>query len=131
MSLIHFDDSNFDSGALASGITAMVDFWAPWCGPCKMLGPVIDEIADELDGSVVVGKVDIDEHPALAERYGVMTIPTVIVFKDGKVDIDEHPALAERYGVMTIPTVIVFKDGKEVERSVGAVPKRKLLDLLK
>ena len=81
----------------------MVDFWAPWCGPCKMLGPVIDEIADELDGSVVVGKVDIDEHPALAERYGVMTIPTVIV----------------------------FKDGKEVERSVGAVPKRKLLDLLK
>ena len=103
MSLIHFDDSNFDSGALASGITAMVDFWAPWCGPCKMLGPVIDEIADELDGSVVVGKVDIDEHPALAERYGVMTIPTVIV----------------------------FKDGKEVGRSVGAVPKRKLLGLLK
>lgn len=103
MSLIHFDDSNFDSSALAPGITAMVDFWAPWCGPCKMLGPVIEEIANELDGSVVVGKVDIDEHPALAERYGVMTIPTVIV----------------------------FKDGKEVERSVGAVPKRKLLGLLK
>ena len=61
----------------------MVDFWATWCGPCRMAGPVVDELAKEYEGKVVVGKVDVDGEPELAGKYGVMSIPTVILFKDG------------------------------------------------
>lgn len=61
----------------------LVDFWASWCGPCRMLGPVIDEIAEEYDGKLKVGKVNVDEQPSLAQEYRVMTIPTVLIIKDG------------------------------------------------
>ena len=63
----------------------LVDFWATWCGPCRMIAPVIEEIAEAYDGRALVGKVDVDEEPGLAQRFGVMSIPTLIVFKDGKV----------------------------------------------
>ena len=62
----------------------LVDFWAQWCGPCQMLGPVIEQLGSEMDGKAVVGKVDIDEQPELRDQYGIMSIPTLIVFKDGK-----------------------------------------------
>ncbi len=61
----------------------LVDFWASWCGPCRMLSPVVDEIAEEMEGTVRVGKVNIDEQPGLAEQFGVMSIPTLILFKNG------------------------------------------------
>ena len=76
--------SNFDQ-IIAGEKPVLVDFWAPWCGPCRMIAPVIEEIAAEFDGKAVVGKVNVDEDPGLAQRYGVMSIPTLIILKGGKV----------------------------------------------
>ncbi len=81
--LVHFSKEGFDK-ALNDGKLMMVDFWADWCGPCKMLGPVIDDLANQYEGKAIVGKVNVDEEQELAIRYGVMSIPTVIFFKDGK-----------------------------------------------
>src|SRR5918997_2336568 len=77
-------DESFKSDVLNSGKTVVVDFWATWCGPCKMVAPVLDEIAGENKGKVTVAKLDIDANPATARDYQVMSIPTMIVFKDGK-----------------------------------------------
>jgi len=81
--MTHFDLSSFEQ-TLNEGKLMMVDFWAAWCGPCRMLGPVMDDLAAQYEGKVVVGKVNVDEEQELAIRYGVMSIPTVIFFKDGK-----------------------------------------------
>ena len=81
--MTHFDPETFDA-ALAEGKLMMVDFWADWCGPCRMLAPMVDDLAEKYAGKVVVGKVNVDEEQELAIRYGVMSIPTVIFFKDGK-----------------------------------------------
>ena len=75
-------DATFD-GEIAAG-SIIVDFWAPWCGPCRMVGPVIDEIAQEHGDTVTVGKVNVDENPTTAQKYGIMSIPTIILFKDGE-----------------------------------------------
>lgn len=83
---IHFNQEGFDK-ALASQTLIMVDFWAEWCGPCRMLGPVIDQISTRYEGKAVVGKINVDDEGELARRYGVMSIPTVIFFKNG-VEID-------------------------------------------
>ena len=81
--MIHFDKETFDQ-TLSEGKLMMVDFWAEWCGPCQMLGPVIESLAEKYEGKAVIGKVNTDEEGPLAMRYTVMNIPTVIFFKDGK-----------------------------------------------
>ncbi len=78
----HLDESNFEQKT-STGIV-MVDFWAPWCGPCKMLGPILEEVADELGSKALVAKVNVDESPALAQKFNVMSIPAIFVMKDGK-----------------------------------------------
>ena len=80
---VHFNKEGFEK-ALASGQLLMVDFWADWCGPCKMLAPVIEGLGDEYEGKAIVGKINVDDEQELAIRYGVMSIPTVIFFKDGE-----------------------------------------------
>jgi thioredoxin len=80
---IALTDKGFDEAVVAHP-QLVVDFWAPWCGPCRVLGPVLDEIAREHAGRVIVGKVNVDEQPALAGRFGVRSIPTLIFFKDGE-----------------------------------------------
>ncbi len=101
--LQHITKANFEEIVKNAKTPVLVDFWAPWCGPCRMLGPVIEELATELDGKVTVGKLNVDEEQELAMQYGVMSIPTVILFKDGQ------PA----------------------KKSIGYVPKERLLDLVK
>lgn len=86
MSEITVTTQNFESEVLNSEIPVIVDFWATWCGPCRMLAPIIDELAAELEGSVKVGKVNVDDEQALAVKFGIMSIPTVILFKDGRAE---------------------------------------------
>ena len=83
MGIKHFKTEEFDA-AVAAAPLAMVDFWADWCGPCKMLAPLIESLDKEYEGRVTVGKVNVDDEQELAIRYGVMSIPTVIFFKDGQ-----------------------------------------------
>ena len=77
-------DATFDNEITSSANPMIVDFWAPWCGPCRMVGPVIDQIAEEYAGKVTIGKVNVDENPGTAGKYGIMSIPTIILFKDGE-----------------------------------------------
>lgn len=84
MAIVHANAQTFPQEVLQSNETVLVDFWAAWCGPCKMLAPVIDDLAGKYEGKAIVGKVNVDEEQELAIRYGVMSIPTVIFFKDGK-----------------------------------------------
>ena len=80
-----FTSANFDADVLGSEIPVVVDFFATWCGPCRMMAPVIEELAEEYDGKVKIGKLDVDENSDIAARYGVMSIPTIILFKNGEV----------------------------------------------
>lgn len=82
---LELNDKNFEEKVLKGDKVALVDFWAPWCGPCQMMGPVIDETAKEAGDSAVVGKLNVDESPETAQKYGVMSIPTLIVFKGGEI----------------------------------------------
>ncbi len=85
MSLLYLTDTNFKKEVLESRLPVVVDFWASWCGPCKMIAPLVEELAKEYQDKVKVGKVNVDENPKIATRYGIMSIPTLIIFKHGKV----------------------------------------------
>jgi len=83
MSSITITNDNFETEVLQSPVPVLIDFWAPWCGPCKMISPMVDQIAGEYSGQLKVGKVNVDEETAIAEQHGIASIPTLILYKDG------------------------------------------------
>jgi thioredoxin 1 len=102
MKPVELTDSSFETEVLKSAIPVLIDFWAIWCGPCRMVSPIVEEIAGDYAGKLKVGKVDVDSNPATAMQYGIRSIPTLLLFKDGQV----------------------------IEQIVGAVPKRVIVDKL-
>ena len=99
---LEFTEENFESLAVKSDKLVMIDFWAEWCGPCRMVGPLVDELANEYDGKALVGKVNVDLHGGIAAQFGVRNIPTIIFHKNGEL----------------------------VDKVVGAVPKDQLIEKL-
>ncbi len=85
MSTIKVTDASFQTDVVGADVPVVVDFWAEWCGPCKMIGPSLEEIAKELDGQVRIAKVNVDENPGIAGQLGIRSIPTLMLYKDGKV----------------------------------------------
>jgi thioredoxin 1 len=100
--LMQVTDANFEESVVRSSTPVVLDFWAPWCGPCRMMEPVLEEAAAEWSGKIQVGKVNVDENPATAQKYDILSIPTLLVFKDGEV----------------------------VKKLVGAMPKKRLSEEL-
>ena len=83
--IMEFNDQNFDSDVLKAGMPVLVDFWAVWCGPCKAIAPIVEEVANEFSGKVRVGKMDVDSNNQVAMRYGIRSIPTLLLFSGGEV----------------------------------------------
>jgi thioredoxin 1 len=99
---IELNEANFDEVVLKSKLPVMIDFWAEWCGPCRLVGPIVSEMAKEYEGKAVIGKVDVDNNPGISNKYGIRSIPTILFFKDGEL----------------------------VNKQVGAVPKSNLVGKL-
>ncbi|MGR3808637.1 thioredoxin [Pasteurella testudinis] len=100
--VVHATDASFESDVVQSSLPVVLDFWAPWCGPCKMIAPILDDVAVELDGKVKVVKINVDENQQVAAKFGVRSIPTLVI----------------------------FKEGKAVNTQVGALPKNQLIALI-
>ncbi len=84
-SIKHVTDSSFENDVLKADLPVLVDYWAPWCGPCKMIAPLLDEAAEQYQGRVIIAKVNVDDNPEASAKFGVRGIPTLMLFKDGKV----------------------------------------------
>jgi thioredoxin 1 len=93
--IVHVSDATFDAEVLNSDIPVLVDFWAEWCGPCKMIAPVLDELASELDGKLKICKVDVDANPEIPPKFGIRGIPTLILFKGGNAEGTKVGALSK------------------------------------
>ena len=89
-----FTDSNFQETALSGGVS-VVDFWAEWCGPCRLIGPIIDDLSTQYEGKAMIGKVNVDDNPEISLKYGVRSIPTILIIKDGQV-VDKQVGVATK-----------------------------------
>jgi thioredoxin 1 len=103
--VIHITDANFESEVVKAGKPVLIDFWAEWCGPCKMIAPMLDEIAGEYQGKVTIAKLNIDENPKTPQRFNVRGIPTLILFKNGQVE-------GQKVGALRKSDLAAFLDSK-------------------
>ncbi len=111
---LEITDQNFQTLALDTDKGVMIDFWAPWCGPCKVMGPIIDELAKEFDGKVVVAKVNVDQNPKLSETFKIKSIPTLVFLKDKKM-IENIKGMVPKPNLkIMIEDLIAFEFGEEV-----------------
>ena len=92
---LEFTDSNFQESALAKDGVAVVDFWAEWCGPCRLVGPIIDELSKEYEGKVTIGKLNVDHNPQVSMQFGVRSIPTILFIKEGQI-VEKHVGTATK-----------------------------------
>jgi len=102
---VEVNDSNFDQMVLKSKTPVLVDFWAAWCGPCRMVAPLVEELAGEYEGRVTMVKLNVDENPQIASQYGIMSIPTLLIFKDGA----------------PVSNIVGFRPKAELQRNLDAV----------
>ncbi len=102
---VEVNDSNFDQMVLQSKTPVLVDFWAAWCGPCRMVAPLVEELAGEYEGKVTMVKLNVDDNPQIASQYGIMSIPTLFIFKDGA----------------PVSNIVGFRPKAELQRSLDAV----------
>ena len=93
--IVHLSDAGFEQDVLESAKPVLVDYWAEWCGPCKMIAPILEDIAEEYDGRVTIAKLNIDENPSIPPKYGIRGIPTLMLFKDGAVEATKVGALSK------------------------------------
>lgn len=103
---IELNDANFEGEVFKSNLPVLVDFWAPWCGPCRMVGPVVEEIAKEYDGKLKVGKLNVDENTQTASQYGIMSIPSLLFFKGGRVVDQITGAVSKQHFIEKIDKII-------------------------
>ena len=99
--IIHVTDATFEAEVLQSSVPVLLDFWAPWCGPCKMIAPILDQLAEEYDGKVKIAKMNVDENQNIPAQFGIRGIPTMIIFKDGK-------NVANKVGALVKPQLEAF-----------------------
>jgi thioredoxin 1 len=104
--MIEVTDANFDKEVFQSGNPVIVDFWAEWCGPCRMIAPIVNEIGKEYEGRVVVAKLDIDSNPEVVNKFGIRNIPTILIFKNGEVVDKQVGAFAKHVLVAKVEAIL-------------------------